>query len=130
MCIQDRVWGGLHTLSHLTHSACHSLSDYPLFYPLSDLLPAPSLLLALRSYEAMHHRCVEGVEGWEGRVGEDRWHLHYASPLPALSDCRYLVWTDVDVGLGNRVVGLLSAFAYALLSNRALLLHSTHGMDE
>ena len=130
MCLQDRIWGGLHTRSHLDHSPCHSLSDHPLFYPLSDLLPAPALLLALRSYEAMHRRCVASVEGWEGRLGQARWQLHYASPLPGLGDCRYLVWTDVDVGLGNRLLGLLSAFVYALLSHRALLLHSAHGMEE
>ncbi|CAI7782431.1 unnamed protein product [Closterium sp. NIES-53] len=44
--------------------------------------------------------------------------------------CRYLVYYHTRDGQGNRLVSLMSAFAYALLTDRILLLASGSGLAE
>lgn len=46
-----------------------------------------------------------------------------------LMECNYFVWSPFN-GLGNRMVTIASAFLYALLTNRVLLLHITNDLDD
>ncbi|CAI6012302.1 unnamed protein product [Closterium sp. NIES-65] len=79
----------------------------------------PALLASLRAYERMHEECVAGVQSWEA----------HAEKLEApRSTCSYLVWYEPQThpSVAQRLLSLLSAFLYALLTHRALLV-DTHG---
>ena len=41
---------------------------------------------------------------------------------------RYLIWIESGTGVGSRLLSLLSAFLYALLTDRILLVHTGGGM--
>ncbi|KAL5734216.1 hypothetical protein ACOSP7_032077 [Xanthoceras sorbifolium] len=43
------------------------------------------------------------------------------------TDCRYVVWVAF-CGLGNRILSITSAFLYALITNRVLLINQEHDM--
>ena len=43
------------------------------------------------------------------------------------TDCRYVGWV-ADCGLGNRMLSITSAFVYALLTNRVLLIDQEYEM--
>ncbi|CAM6125972.1 unnamed protein product [Calypogeia fissa] len=76
----------------------------------SNYHPSLSFLRALRTYEAHHRKCTEG-----------RPLTDLAMRGSAPSKCKYLVWRDLD-GKGNQLISLVSAFVYALLTDRALLI--------
>ena len=84
---------------------------------------SPHLVRKLREYEANHRLCGPGTAPYRqamaqlesGRNG-DR------------GECRYVVWFPVQ-GLGNRMLGLVSTFLYALLTGRVLLVHETAEME-
>ncbi|XP_024535889.1 probable fucosyltransferase 8 [Selaginella moellendorffii] len=68
---------------------------------------SPELAALLDRYAQMHSLCV----------GAEYHRLHDARYRPA---CRYVVWS-CTFGLGNRLMSLVSAFLYAILSQRVLL---------
>ncbi|KAK4437041.1 Galactoside 2-alpha-L-fucosyltransferase [Sesamum alatum] len=76
---------------------------------------SPHLISKLRSYEALHKKCGPYTALYNKTV-EDLKLGRYSST----SDCKYLVWISFS-GLGNRILTLASAFLYALLTERVLL---------
>eukprot|EP00850_Spirogloea_muscicola_P016701 SM000137S00479 [mRNA] locus=s137:316438:321373:- [translate_table: standard] len=73
----------------------------------------PLLQQVVQHYARLHRRCLEadGDLGWKFAHEEE---LH----------CRYLLWEPPELcGLANRLVSLTSAFLYAILSGRVLLVH-------
>ncbi|KAL5749236.1 hypothetical protein ACOSP7_023839 [Xanthoceras sorbifolium] len=77
--------------------------------------PSSYLISRLRRYEALHKKCGPYTESYN-RTLERLNSGHH----PESSDCNYVVWISFS-GLGNRIVTLASAFLYALLTNRVLL---------
>ncbi|KAM6569602.1 hypothetical protein CsatB_017587 [Cannabis sativa] len=77
--------------------------------------PPSYLISRLRSYEALHKRCGPYTESYN-RTVEQLKSGHHSST----TDCSYVVWISFS-GLGNRILTLASAFLYALLTNRVLL---------
>ncbi|KAL5544528.1 hypothetical protein UlMin_008312 [Ulmus minor] len=77
--------------------------------------PSPYLISRLRSYEALHKRCGPYTESYNKTVEQLKSGQHTGTP-----DCNYVVWISFS-GLGNRILTLGSAFLYALLTNRVLL---------
>ncbi|XP_062116589.1 galactoside 2-alpha-L-fucosyltransferase-like isoform X2 [Humulus lupulus] len=77
--------------------------------------PPSSLISRLRSYEALHKRCGPYTESYNKTVEQLKSGHHTST-----SDCNYVVWISFS-GLGNRILTLASAFLYALLTNRVLL---------
>lgn len=76
---------------------------------------SPHLISKLRSYEARHRKCGPYTDLYN-RTVEDLKSGRYSSA----SDCKYIVWISFS-GLGNRILTLASAFLYALLTDRVLL---------
>ncbi|KAL2243535.1 UNVERIFIED_CONTAM: Galactoside 2-alpha-L-fucosyltransferase [Sesamum indicum] len=76
---------------------------------------SPHLISKLRSYEALHKKCGPYTALYN-KTMEDLKSGRYSS----ISDCKYLVWISFS-GLGNRILTLASAFLYALLTDRVLL---------
>lgn len=72
--------------------------------------------LLLPSYRSYEPRCGPHTESYNKTIQ----HLKSGSGTSS-SDCRYLVWISFS-GLGNRILTLASAFVYALLTDRVLLL--------
>ncbi|KAK8465822.1 hypothetical protein PHAVU_009G185700 [Phaseolus vulgaris] len=77
--------------------------------------PSPYLISSLRKYEALHKECGPYTESYNKTVKDLR--SGHVSDSPA---CKYVVWISYS-GLGNRILTLASAFLYALLTNRVLL---------
>lgn len=80
---------------------------------------SPSLISKLRSYEVRHKRCGPHTDSYSESVRALQSGTYTASSSD--SGCNYVVWVPVD-GLGNRILTLASAFLYALLTDRVLLL--------
>ncbi|CAI9112100.1 OLC1v1012480C1 [Oldenlandia corymbosa var. corymbosa] len=79
--------------------------------------PSSYLISRLRSYEATHKRCGPYTESYN-RTLEYLKSGQYNSTSP--TDCNYIVWISLS-GLGNKMLTIASAFLYALLTNRVLL---------
>lgn len=77
--------------------------------------PSSYLISRLRKYEALHKQCGPYTESYNKTL-EQLKSGHYTGP----SECNYVVWISYS-GLGNRILTLASAFLYALLTNRVLL---------
>ncbi|XP_028788232.1 galactoside 2-alpha-L-fucosyltransferase-like [Neltuma alba] len=77
--------------------------------------PSSYLISRLRKYEALHKECGPYTESYNKTVKELR-----SGHFSGYSGCKYVVWVSFS-GLGNRILTLASAFLYALLTNRVLL---------
>ncbi|BFG32804.1 hypothetical protein CerSpe_190780 [Prunus speciosa] len=77
--------------------------------------PSSYLISKLRSYEALHKRCGPYTESYNKTIEQLKSGYHTGS-----LDCNYVVWISFS-GLGNRILTLASAFLYAVLTNRVLL---------
>ncbi|XP_031281180.1 galactoside 2-alpha-L-fucosyltransferase-like [Pistacia vera] len=95
--------------------SCLSRYQSASYHKPSSQKPSSYLISRLRSYEALHKRCGPYTESYNKTLE----NLKSGHP-PESSDCNYLVWISFS-GLGNRIVTLASAFLYALLTNRVLL---------
>lgn len=69
----------------------------------------------LRDYEALHQRCGPHTKPYDEAVEQLR-----SGNSVSLTECKYVVWMSYS-GLGNKILTLASAFLYALLTNRVLL---------
>ncbi|XP_020182673.1 galactoside 2-alpha-L-fucosyltransferase-like [Aegilops tauschii subsp. strangulata] len=95
------------------------------------------LVSRLRRYESLHQLCGPGTPAYSHAVARLREAMdgHASAPAPASSnstsssdpECSYIIWTPVE-GLGNRILSTASAFLYALLTDRVLLVH--HPADD
>ncbi|KAH6799085.1 fucosyltransferase 1 [Perilla frutescens var. frutescens] len=75
--------------------------------------PSPDLISKLRSYEARHKRCAPYTDSYNKTVD-------YLVRNSSTFSCKYVVWISLH-GLGNKMLTLASAFLYALLTDRVLL---------
>uniref|UniRef100_A0ACD5YQH4 Uncharacterized protein n=1 Tax=Avena sativa TaxID=4498 RepID=A0ACD5YQH4_AVESA len=82
--------------------------------------PSPYLLAKLRRHETLQKRCGPGTAPYRAAVRQLKSGNGVAGA--GTDDCRYLVSISFQ-GLGNRMVATASAFLYAVLTERALLLH-------
>lgn len=113
--LQDKLRGGL-LVDGFDESSC--LSRYQsAMYHLRGLSGNPSsyLISRLRKYEAQHKQCGPYTEFYNKTVEQLR-----SGKFTESSPCKYVVWISFS-GLGNRILTLASAFLYALLTNRVLL---------
>ncbi|CAI9112086.1 OLC1v1012463C1 [Oldenlandia corymbosa var. corymbosa] len=83
--------------------------------------PSPHLISKLRNYEALHRQCGPNTESFKKASEYLNSSIHNkTSNHSSSSDCSYVIWTACD-GLGNRMMTLVSAFLYALLTQKILL---------
>ncbi|XP_074303847.1 galactoside 2-alpha-L-fucosyltransferase-like [Silene latifolia] len=92
--------------------------------------PSPYLISKLRAYQDLHSRCGPLTLSYKRAIRK------LSSPSSSTSttttdptQCKYLVWTPAN-GLGNRIVSITSAFLYALLQSRVLLVEFRPEMDD
>ncbi|XP_019152301.1 PREDICTED: galactoside 2-alpha-L-fucosyltransferase-like [Ipomoea nil] len=112
----DKLLGGL---LHPGFNERSCLSRYESVQYLKELKrrPSSSLISKLRSYEALHRRCGPYTESYNKTVelitsGE--------RPFAAGKECKYVIWIPFN-GLGNKILSLASAFLYAIVTNRVVL---------
>ncbi|CAK7336431.1 unnamed protein product [Dovyalis caffra] len=92
-----------------------------LYRKASQHKPSSYLLLKLRKYEDLHKRCGPYTRSYDKTL--KRLKSNHTS---SSSGCNYIVWLGSN-GMGNRIISMASAFLYALLTNRVLLVD--HGTD-
>lgn len=82
--------------------------------------PSPYLLAKLRRHEALQKRCGPGTAPYRAAIRQLKSGNGAAGA--DTNDCRYLVSISYR-GLGNRMLATASAFLYAVLTERALLVY-------
>ncbi|XP_060178957.1 galactoside 2-alpha-L-fucosyltransferase-like [Lycium barbarum] len=112
---KDKLLGGL-LPSGIDQTSCLSRHESVLYHKELRHKPSSYLISKLRNYEALHKQCGPHTELYNRSVELIK-SGHYRS---GSADCNYLVWISYS-GLGNRMLTLASAFLYALLNNRVLL---------
>ncbi|PWA69826.1 galactoside 2-alpha-L-fucosyltransferase [Artemisia annua] len=111
----DKLLNGLLS-SRFDEDSCLSRYQAASYRKESPYKPSSYLVSRLRRYEALHQRCGPHTESYNRAVAK----LRSGETPEEGSDCNYLVWVSYS-GLGNRILTLGSAFLYALLTNRVLL---------
>ncbi|KAF5727288.1 putative Galactoside 2-alpha-L-fucosyltransferase [Tripterygium wilfordii] len=95
--------------------SCFSRYQSFLYRKTSPYKPSGYLVSKLRSYEDLHKRCGPNTQSYINALERFKsGHTIHST------ECRYLVWISFS-GLGNRILTLASAYLYALLTDRVLL---------
>ncbi|KAL3640555.1 Galactoside 2-alpha-L-fucosyltransferase [Castilleja foliolosa] len=110
----DKLLGGL-LPSGFDEKSCLSRYQSLLYRRGTARKASPYLISKLRSYEALHKKCGPHTALYNRTVENLK-----SSTYSNSSDCKYVVWISFS-GLGNRILTLASAFLYALLTDRVLL---------
>ncbi|XP_042496252.1 galactoside 2-alpha-L-fucosyltransferase-like isoform X2 [Macadamia integrifolia] len=109
-----RHLGGL-LAAGFDEASCLSRYQSSLYRKALPHKPSSYLLSRLRKYEALHKRCGPYTAPFDKALEQ----LKSGHKIEN-EECNYLVWVSFS-GLGNRILSLASAFLYALLTNRVLL---------
>lgn len=104
--------------------SCVSRAQSVSYRKKSPFTPSPYLISKLRSYEARHARCGPNTKGYNAALQSLKSKGKSRSDASGSSECKYIVWVAYS-GLGNRILTIASAFLYALLNDRVLLVQ--HG---
>ncbi|KAF5204411.1 Fucosyltransferase [Thalictrum thalictroides] len=111
---KDKLLDGLLSAG-FDENSCLSRYQSVLYRKSSPHKPSSYLQSRLRKYEDLHRQCGPHTESYNKTVEKLKSGHHIGQ-----TDCNYLVWISYS-GLGNRILTLASAFLYALLTNRVLL---------
>ncbi|KAL8150154.1 hypothetical protein V2J09_019962 [Rumex salicifolius] len=95
--------------------SCLSRYESALYRKPSPYKPSSYLLSRLRKYEDLHKRCGPNTKPYREALKQLK-----SGGNAAPTDCNYIVWISFS-GLGNRILTVASAFLYALLTDRVLL---------
>ncbi|KAL5732745.1 hypothetical protein ACOSQ2_032437 [Xanthoceras sorbifolium] len=90
----------------------------------SPYKPSSYLLSKLSTYEKLYEHCGPHTDSYKRSIKQ----LKSGRIDDNSTDCRYVVWVPY-CGLGNRMLSITSAFLYALLTNRVLLINQEHDMS-
>ncbi|KAL9687269.1 hypothetical protein QQ045_031668 [Rhodiola kirilowii] len=116
--------------SGLDSKSCLSRVESSSYRKNSSFPPSRYLISKLRSYEARHARCGPNTKSYNAALNslKSRFNNKSDRAAPGSSDheCNYIVWIAYS-GLGNRILTIASAFLYALLNDRVLLVQ--HGSE-
>ncbi|KAI3521789.1 hypothetical protein L1887_11263 [Cichorium endivia] len=121
---EDKLLGGLLS-SRFDQDSCLSRYEASSYRKQSNYKPSSYLISRLRRYEELHKRCGPYTESYNKTVEK----LRSNEKIEEASDCNYLIWVSFS-GLGNRILTLGSAFLYALLTDRVLLVDRGVDMDD
>ncbi|KAG7032231.1 Galactoside 2-alpha-L-fucosyltransferase [Cucurbita argyrosperma subsp. argyrosperma] len=111
---RDKLIGGL-LIPGFDEASCLSRYQSSLYRRISTHRPSPYLISKLREYEALHRRCGPHTKPYDEAVEQLR-----SGSSVSLTECKYVVWMSYS-GLGNKILTLASAFLYAVLTDRVLL---------
>ncbi|CAI5929315.1 unnamed protein product [Closterium sp. NIES-65] len=83
-----------------------------------------ALFERIQRYTKTHAACTGAVADWPAFFNDPAQGLSNSSgAADATVDCKYLLWLEPTFnGLGNQLLSLVSAFVYALLTDRTLLI--------
>ncbi|CAM6069409.1 unnamed protein product [Sphagnum tenellum] len=96
--------------------ACMSRSQQQMYRDSAHQFPRSVLLdHALEKYTEMHSQCALLLDD-----GND-------TSVQVKKGCQYVVYLEGYEGLGNRLLSLVSAFAYAMVTHRALVIDARRG---
>nr|Q9M5Q1.1 RecName: Full=Galactoside 2-alpha-L-fucosyltransferase; AltName: Full=PsFT1; AltName: Full=Xyloglucan alpha-(1,2)-fucosyltransferase [Pisum sativum]AAF62896.1 xyloglucan fucosyltransferase [Pisum sativum] len=112
--LNDKLLGGL-LADGFDEKSCLSRYQSAIFGKGLSGKPSSYLISRLRKYEARHKQCGPYTESYNKTVKELG-----SGQFSESVDCKYVVWISFS-GLGNRILTLVSAFLYALLTDRVLL---------
>ncbi|KAL3528418.1 hypothetical protein ACH5RR_007740 [Cinchona calisaya] len=112
---QDKLLGGL-LLEGFDENSCFSRYQSVLYRKKPSHQPSSHLISRLRNHEALHKRCGPCMGSYNATLER----LKSGKYTNSSTGCKYIVWISFS-GLGNRILSLISAFLYALLTNRVLL---------
>ncbi|KAG6470906.1 fucosyltransferase 2-like [Zingiber officinale] len=118
----DKSHGGLLSLA-FDEASCRSRFESWKLWKSSNYTPSPYLLQKLRSYEDLHKKCGPNTRLYNKSI-EQLVSNRSTGPM----ECNYVVWMPSD-GLGNRIISITSAFLYALLNDKVLLLFLSEDMN-
>ncbi|TVU28637.1 hypothetical protein EJB05_20161 [Eragrostis curvula] len=117
---KDKLIGGLLSPG-FDEQSCLSRYQSVLYRKESPHLPSRYLLERLREHEVLQKKCGPHTELYKKAVDQLK-----SGQDTKVGDCNYLVWVSYS-GLGNRILTIASAFLYAILTNRVLLLDEDKG---
>ncbi|CAD6251127.1 unnamed protein product [Miscanthus lutarioriparius] len=121
----DHLLDGLLT-AEFGYRSCRSRYEFAGYHKKSSHQPSPYLLAKLRKQEALQKGCGPGTAAYKKAL---RRLKSNAADVEDDEDCRYLVNISFRFrGLGNRVLAVASAFLYAVLTERVLLVNG--GKDD
>ncbi|XP_044348159.1 galactoside 2-alpha-L-fucosyltransferase isoform X1 [Triticum aestivum] len=115
----DQLLDGLLT-AEFSKRSCRSRYEFASYHEKkknASHKPSPYLLGRLRRHEALQKRCGPGTAPYRAAVRQLK-----SGKGAAATDCRYLISISYR-GLGNRMLATASAFLYAVLTDRVLLVH-------
>jgi xyloglucan fucosyltransferase len=118
---KDKLIGGL-LAPGFDEQSCLSRYESALYRKESPHLPSTYLLERLRGHEFLQKRCGPHTEPYKEAVER----LKSGQDTTKVGGCNYLVWVSYS-GLGNRILTIASAFLYAILTNRVLLVDGGKG---
>ncbi|XP_006647959.2 galactoside 2-alpha-L-fucosyltransferase-like [Oryza brachyantha] len=121
--VDDKLLGGLLTTG-FDEQSCLSRHQSVFYRKESSYFPSAYLLERLREHEALQKKCGPHTESYKQAIKQLK-SGHDAKVM----DCNYLVWVAYS-GLGNRILTMASAFLYALLTKRVLLVDGDKGTSD
>ncbi|KAK1570828.1 hypothetical protein Q3G72_007696 [Acer saccharum] len=107
----------------IEEESCLSRNQSVLYRKSSPHKPSSYLVSKLRSYEELHKQCGPRTNSYKRSLKQ----LKSGQIDHDSGDCKYVVWV-ADCGLGNRILSITSAFLYALLTDRVLLINQEQEM--
>ncbi|VVA99246.1 unnamed protein product [Arabis nemorensis] len=121
----DKLIGGLLTADFDEGSCSSRYQKTSLYRKPSPYKPSEYLVSKLRKYEMLHKRCGPGTEAYKKATE----HLVHDEYYGSNGECRYIVWI-AGYGLGNQLLTLTSAFLYALLTERIILVDQRKDIND
>lgn len=105
-------------------NSCLSRYQSVLYRKSSPHKPSSYLVAKLRSYEELHKRCGPHTRLYNRAMKQIK-----SGQIDSSSECNYVIWVAF-CGMGNRILSITSAFLYALLTNRVLLINEEPEMED
>ncbi|TVU28638.1 hypothetical protein EJB05_20162 [Eragrostis curvula] len=119
----DKLLGGL-LPQGFDEKSCRSRYESSMYRRNPGRQPSPHLIAKLRKHEELQRRCGPNTDAYSRAIQQLRSGKSVGSP-----ECKYLVSISYR-GLGNRILAAVSAFLYAVLTDRVLLIDPSNEMDE
>ncbi|CAM0913836.1 unnamed protein product [Alopecurus aequalis] len=123
----DRLLGGL-LADGVQDPSCHSRYQSAMYRRKAGRQPSAYLVSKLRRHEALQRRCGPGTAAYTDAAEQLRSWKSRAGGIGS-PDCKYIVSISYR-GLGNRILAATSAFLYAVLTDRVLLVDPSNDMGE
>ncbi|GJN29317.1 hypothetical protein PR202_gb17535 [Eleusine coracana subsp. coracana] len=121
----DKLLNGL-LADGFDKESCYSRYQSAMYRRNAGRKPSVYLVTKLRQQEALQNRCGPGTVAYSNALEQLK-----SGKISGIGsqECKYLVSISYQ-GVGNRILATASAFMYALLTNRVLLIDPSNEMDE